>query len=28
MCENCGKPINPERLEILLAVIPCADCAQ
>jgi RNA polymerase-binding protein DksA len=27
-CENCGNPINPERLEILPTATLCADCAQ
>ena len=28
ICENCGKPINPERLEILPTTTLCAECAQ
>jgi RNA polymerase-binding transcription factor DksA len=27
-CENCKKPINPERLAILPTATLCADCAQ
>lgn len=27
-CENCGKPINPERLEILPTTALCTDCAR
>ena len=27
-CENCGNPINPERLEILPTATFCTDCAQ
>jgi RNA polymerase-binding protein DksA len=27
-CENCGNPINPERLEILPAATLCLNCAQ
>ncbi|MFW0794981.1 TraR/DksA C4-type zinc finger protein [Gordonia sp. CPCC 205515] len=26
-CENCGKPIDPERLEVLPAARQCIDCA-
>jgi DnaK suppressor protein len=28
ICENCGRPIDPERLEILPTATLCADCAQ
>jgi RNA polymerase-binding transcription factor DksA len=27
-CENCGKPIDPERLEILPTTTLCSDCAR
>jgi RNA polymerase-binding protein DksA len=27
-CENCGNPINPERLEALPTATLCLDCAQ
>jgi RNA polymerase-binding transcription factor DksA len=27
ICENCGKPIDPERLEILPTTKLCAECA-
>jgi len=27
-CENCGKPIDPERLEILPTTTFCPDCAR
>lgn len=27
ICENCGKPIDPERLEILPTTSLCAGCA-
>jgi len=27
-CENCGKPINPERLKILPTATLCVDCAR
>jgi DnaK suppressor protein len=27
VCENCGRPINPERLEALPYTIHCVECA-
>jgi RNA polymerase-binding transcription factor DksA len=27
MCENCGRAINPERLEVLPYTIYCVECA-
>ena len=27
LCENCGAPIDPERLEILPTTTLCANCA-
>jgi RNA polymerase-binding protein DksA len=27
LCDNCGKPINPERLEALPQASLCMDCA-
>lgn len=27
-CEHCGKPIDPERLEILPTTTLCSDCAR
>lgn len=27
MCEKCGRPISPERLEVLPAARRCIDCA-
>jgi len=26
LCENCGKPINPERLEALPQALYCMEC--
>ncbi|MBX7237400.1 MAG: TraR/DksA C4-type zinc finger protein [Caldilineales bacterium] len=28
LCQNCGKEIEPERLEILPSATTCADCAR
>lgn len=28
ICANCGKPINPERLEAMPAAVYCIECQQ
>jgi len=28
LCERCGKPIDPERLEVLPLTTVCIDCAR
>ena len=28
ICESCGRPINPERLEVLPGTMLCIECAR